>query len=87
MNMRLKPVITYNNTEDAFYFFEKSRAVLLNDQLNEQRWLGDDDIRKQTELKKKIRQLTIASDGLDGNSIRYKELQEELFNEKRTWII
>ena len=73
----------YNNTEDAFYFFEKSRAVLLNDQLNEQRWLGDDDIRKQTELKKKILQLAIACDGLDGNSIRYKEIQEELFNKKR----
>jgi CHAT domain-containing protein len=73
---------SYQNGGDAFYFFEKSRAVLLNDQLNEQRWLGDDDIRKQTELKKKIRQLSIASEGLDGNSIRYKELQEELFNEK-----
>jgi CHAT domain-containing protein len=74
---------SYKNAEDAFYFFEKSRAVLLNDQLNEQHWLGDDDIRKQTELKKKIRQLTIALDGLDGNSANHKELQEQLFNEKR----
>lgn len=30
-----------NNIGDAFYFFEKSRAVLLNDQINEQRWMAD----------------------------------------------
>ncbi|MGZ8558836.1 MAG: CHAT domain-containing protein, partial [Chitinophagaceae bacterium] len=45
------------NTADAFYFFEKSRAVLLNDQLNEQRWMGENDILKQTQLKKKILRL------------------------------
>ena len=45
------------NTTDAFYFFEKSRAVLLNDQLNEQRWIGESDILKQTQLKKKIQSL------------------------------
>ncbi|MEO9004786.1 MAG: tetratricopeptide repeat protein, partial [Ginsengibacter sp.] len=33
-----------NKAEDAFYFFEKSRAVILSDQLNEQTWLGQDDI-------------------------------------------
>lgn len=41
-----------NNADDAFYFFEKSRAVLLNDQLNEQRWLGEEDIMKQTQIQK-----------------------------------
>ncbi|HKO81809.1 MAG TPA: tetratricopeptide repeat protein, partial [Chitinophagaceae bacterium] len=46
-----------NNTADAFYFFEKSRAVLLNDQLNEQRWVAESDIQKQTQLKKKILRL------------------------------
>ena len=45
------------NTADAFYFFEKSRAVLLNDQLNEQHWMDEDDILKQTQLKKKILRL------------------------------
>ena len=52
----------YQNTNDAFYFFEKSRAVLLNDQLNEQRWLGEEDIQKQTQIRKKILQLINASD-------------------------
>jgi CHAT domain-containing protein len=73
----------YNNSEDAFYFFEKSRAVLLNDQLNEQRWLGDEDILKQTETKKKILQLLRASDGLNRDSSEYKEIQEELFSARR----
>ena len=33
-----------NNLDDAFYFFEKSRAVLLQDQLNEQHWSGQNKI-------------------------------------------
>lgn len=45
------------NTTDGFYFFEKSRAVLLNDQLNEQRWIGESEILKQTQLKRKISRL------------------------------
>ncbi|MEO6843701.1 MAG: hypothetical protein ABI184_00940, partial [Ginsengibacter sp.] len=40
--------------EDAFYFFEKSRAILLNDQVNEQRWMADADITNQNVLKKSI---------------------------------
>ena len=44
----------YGNLDDAFYFFEKSRAVLLNDQLNEQRWMGEEDILKQAQIKRKL---------------------------------
>jgi CHAT domain-containing protein len=43
--------------DDAFYFFERSRAVLLQDQLREQRLMGEEDIMKQTQLIKKIQQL------------------------------
>ena len=43
-----------HKAEDAFYFFEKSRAVTLSDQLNEQTWLGQDDIFRLGQLKKKI---------------------------------
>lgn len=42
---------------DAFYFFEKSRAVLLNDQLSEQRWMGEQDILQQTQARQKINAL------------------------------
>jgi tetratricopeptide (TPR) repeat protein len=42
------------NVGDAFYFFEKSRAILLQDQLNEQHWYGENDILKQAQLEKQI---------------------------------
>lgn len=71
------------NTSDAFYFFEKSRAVLLNDQLNEQRFLGEQDIMKQTQIKKKILQLQKEADGTDKSSDRFSELRDELFNQKQ----
>ncbi len=45
------------NTEAAFYFFEKSRAALLSDQLNQQRWIGENDILDQLQLTKKIAKL------------------------------
>jgi CHAT domain-containing protein len=66
------------NLNDAFYFFEKSRAVLLQDQLNEQHWLGESDIMKQTQLNKKIAQLGKEFVGLDKSSEKYSELQKEL---------
>lgn len=71
-----------NNPNDAFYFFERSRSVLLSDQLNEQRWLGEGDISKQSQLQKEIlakeRELT----DLDNNSSQYNELKNELFTRK-----
>ncbi|MDF2188231.1 CHAT domain-containing protein [Paraflavitalea sp. CAU 1676] len=48
------------NMEDAFYFFEKSRAVLLNDQLADQRWMGEQDIQQQTQALKRISTLNRA---------------------------
>ena len=43
-----------NNSPDAFYFFEKSRAVLLSDQLNEQDKISEGEILKQAGLKRNI---------------------------------
>lgn len=75
----------YNNNDisDAFYFFEKSRAVLLNDQLNEQHWMGEADILKQTQLKKKISQLERDLAGADKNAAHLEELRNQLFTEKQ----
>ena len=42
------------NIEDAFYFFERSRAVLLYDQLKEQKLLSEEDLLKQALLKKML---------------------------------
>jgi|SRR5450755_3574194 CHAT domain-containing protein len=68
-----------NDTEDAFYFFEKSRAVLLSDQLKEQNWLGADDIHLQTRIKKTILLLEKEAFKLDKGSARFQELQRELY--------
>jgi len=71
------------NFEDAFYFFEKGRAVLLNDQLNSQRWEGERDILEQTQVKKRIVQLERNLYQLDKNSSQYNELQNELFDNRK----
>ena len=71
-----------DDATNAFYFFEKSRAVLLSDHLNEQRWLGEKDIMKQTELQKKILQAERDLRKAERNSKRFNELESELFIKK-----
>lgn len=66
------------NTTDAFYFFEKSRSVLLHDQLYEQEWLGEHDILLQTQMKKKILQLERLHDQ-NPKPEQQAEIQKELF--------
>ena len=73
----------YDNVSDAFYFFEKSRAVLLIDQLNAQHWLNEEDIGKQTQLKKRILQLENEYNTVNRSSSRFTELQKELFVAKQ----
>lgn len=43
-----------NNMAGAFYFFEKSRAVLLNDQLTAQHWLGAEDSIPLNRVQRKL---------------------------------
>lgn len=43
-----------NNMAGAFYFFEKSRAVLLNDQLTAQHWLGAEDSIPLQRIQRKL---------------------------------
>jgi CHAT domain-containing protein/tetratricopeptide (TPR) repeat protein len=73
----------HGNTSDAFYFFEKSRAVLLNDQLNEKKFVAEKDIMQQTEIQKKILQLQNEFSKTDKHSARFSELQNELFSHKQ----
>ena len=56
---------------------------MLNDQSNEQHWLNEVDIGKQTQLKKRIIQLEKEYNTTDGSSTRSKQLQEELFVAKQ----
>jgi CHAT domain-containing protein len=64
--------------EDAFYFFEKSRAILLNDQINEQRWMADTDIAKEGVLKKNIIELDNKLNTAPASSNEYLKIQREL---------
>jgi hypothetical protein len=62
------------NDAEAFYFFEKSRAALLNDQLTFQRWVGEDEIRKDIQLTKYITILQRNIDTIDRSTTVYDEL-------------
>lgn len=66
------------NHEKAFYFFEKSRAVLLNDQINEKRWMADIEIAKLASLNKDIIQLKNKLNTLPEDSNEYLEFQKTL---------
>ena len=68
-----------NDIENAFYFFEKSRAVLLNDQINEQHHLAETDIAKAAQSDQEINQLNIELQGIDKQSKPYLELIKNLY--------
>jgi CHAT domain-containing protein len=51
--------------------------------LNEQRWVGENDILKQTQLEKKILQLVRELNEANKNSANYSEIQDELFSNKQ----
>src|SRR4030095_10652766 len=72
-----------NNLNDAFYFFEKSRAVLLEDQLNEQRWSGQDNILKKTQIEKTIQQLEKEMSNTEKTSPNYSGLENEIFGKRQ----
>jgi hypothetical protein len=75
-----------NNADDAFYFFEKSKAVLLNDQLMEQRWLAENEIMQLTQLKKKIFRLQSELISTPADSKNYSDMENDLFNSKRQLV-
>jgi len=70
------------NTDEAFYFFEKSRAVLLYDQLRQQQ-IGDKEIGEMAVIKRKILRTEKSMSGLDPASGQYTELQRNLFFSKQ----
>ena len=76
-----------NNTDDAFYFFEKSRAVLLNDQINEQRWTADSDISKQAAVKQTIAELEQKLETVPTSSDDYLAIQKKLYTNNQQLIV
>jgi CHAT domain-containing protein len=67
----------------AFYFFERSRAILLNDQMNAQRWLSDREFERQALHTRKILNLMTRLSSLDSNSKEFAETQNEIFDLKQ----
>lgn len=68
-----------NNIEEAFYFFEKSRSILLNDQINDQRRMSDADISQIAGLKKTVLQLERDIAATPASSDEHLSLQEKLY--------
>lgn len=69
--------------DEAFYFFEKSRAVILNDQLTQQRMLREEDILKLAQLKSNILRLTKDFSTAPRGSSQYHDMQGALFSGKQ----
>jgi CHAT domain-containing protein len=65
----------YNN---AFYFFEKSRAVILADELNEHTRLSDVDALQLAEMKRKILTLKKNRDAHPVGSAEYTAIQHDI---------
>jgi CHAT domain-containing protein len=64
--------------DDAFYFFERSRAVLLNDQIFENRRMSDNDINTKFQIETKIGQLTHQLGVTRPNDKEYAEIQKNI---------
>jgi len=71
------------DSNTVFYFLEKSRAVLLNDQLTQQRWSANEDILKEAQLKKNILYLQKELETTTGDSANNRQIQSDLFSAKQ----
>jgi len=71
------------SADDAFYFFERSRAILLNDQLQKQANLDDRALAERAEIKKRILRLEKDMEGMSPDVGAYAELQTDLFAVKQ----
>lgn len=66
-----------HNTGGAFYFFEKSKAVLLQDELREQSWFTEQQLLHRAALKKRILELEGRFAGLQPGTPQSGSLQSE----------
>lgn len=72
-----------NDTQHAFYFFEKSRAALLVDQLNEKRLVRDDNLVILAQVKKKIVETDRALNAINHSPGEFAELNHKQFENKQ----
>ena len=72
-----------NAARDAFYFFERSRAVLLNDQLAEQWMQGGDAIARQATVKRRLLQLNRELPAVAAGTTRHTALSTALYSARQ----
>ena len=65
--------------EEAFYFFEKSRSVLLSDEIRQQRFIRTEDLEKQAQWKMKILSLKQEAGDPHLSVQRHGEVTAEIF--------
>lgn len=70
------------DSEDAFYFFEKSRAIILNDLLTEQHWETDKDITELSQAKRNVYTLEKEISTNDSSFGTTSELQKRLLDKR-----
>ncbi|MBS1662607.1 MAG: CHAT domain-containing protein, partial [Bacteroidetes bacterium] len=75
----LRAALAKNDAGEAFYFFERSRAILLDDQLQQQAALDDNALASRAVLRKKIRKLEKEMEGVSPDIEEYAKLQTDLF--------
>jgi len=71
--------------EKAFYFFEKSRSVLLSDELNEMQLFDGENIRKQGQIKKAILRLENELTAQNLSATQESDLRRKLFIQKQEY--
>jgi CHAT domain-containing protein/tetratricopeptide (TPR) repeat protein len=67
------------NAEGAFHFFEKSRAVLLTDQLEEQQGMRESEILQLAQWKKELHHLDESLREIADTAVRRDSIQNALF--------
>ncbi len=75
-----------SNAENAFYFFERSRAAILNAQLNEQRWMPEQEMIKLSELKKEIYRKERSLNAGNNSNAAYVLLQKDILENKQQLV-
>jgi len=79
----IRASVAASSPEDAFYFFERSRAILLNDQLQKQANLDDKALAERAVIKKRIFKLESEMKGMPPDAEAYSKLQAAMFTVKQ----
>ncbi len=67
-----------NQKQKAFYFLEKGRAVILNEQLSDQKWLNNDQILQQKLLADQIKKQDMELQAIDKSSPQFLKHKTEI---------